>query len=258
MIHTLHTIVREAGRRILEYYVDQPGSIEYKADASPLTEADKVSHAYILEQLEHHFPSIPVLSEESASEVYVERSGWRYFWLVDPLDGTKEFIKRTGEFTVNIALIEEGCPVGGIVYVPIHDIAYVGERGRGAFRMEGGDIHPIRTRSWKWPLEIVASQDHRGPGIRRLLERLPEARVKHMGSARKFCLVAEGAADLYYRDTPTMEWDTAAAQCVVEAAGGQVLTLEGEPLRYNKQELHNPPLVTVGDPSLPWQEWIRD
>ncbi len=255
MIETLYEVVQEAGRRILTYF-EHPISVVHKADASPLTEADRASHTWLVERLTALFPDIPVLSEESPPETYTERFTWRRFWLIDPLDGTKEFIKRTGEFTVNVALIEDRVPVAGIVYVPVMGRAYVAERGKGAFRLDDEHMYPIRTRPAGDTVRVVASKDHQGPLVCQVLERIPGAEIKHMGSSLKFCLVAEGEADLYIRDTPTMEWDTAAAQCVVEVAGGQVLTLEGEPLQYNKPELKNPPLVTIGDPGLPWQKWL--
>ena len=260
MISTLFSIAKEAGERILDYYGAE-GPVDRKADNSPLTLADRASHAYIVQQLRRNWPDIPVLSEESPEEDYAERASWKRFWLVDPLDGTKEFIKRTGEFTINIALIEEGHPIVWLVYVPVKQWTYFAKKEQGAYYTESGleEAQAIHTDRVENPqkLRVVASRDHAGPAVRALLEALPEAETRSMGSSLKFCLVAEGKADLYFRDVPTMEWDTAAAQCIVEEAGGGVFTVSGEPLTYNKSSLRNPSLVTVGDLSFRWKPLIR-
>ena len=251
MLEIIQRIAREAGDEILKYY-GKAFTVEAKADDSPLTQADRAAHTCICERLREVDGGLPVLSEESDESEIRERKSWRRFWLVDPLDGTKEFIKQTGEFTVNIALVEDGVPVLGVIYVPVHNWIYYAEAGQGAWKRIGGEAPvAIRVRpADEANLAIVASRDHAGPQVKALLERFPTARAKSMGSSLKFCLVAEGEADLYLRDVPTMEWDVGAAQCIVEAAGGQVLTLEKAPLRYNKDSLRNPALLTAGDPDL--------
>lgn len=254
MIERIMEIAVSAGNEILKHYTDRR-LIETKSDQSPLTRADMASHDSICEQLGELNREIPVLSEESSKEAIRDRLTWRRFWLVDPLDGTKEFIKQSGQFTVNIALVEDGEPVLGVVYAPVLKRMYWADRTAGAFRMDDGGVPvSIRTRAVdRSKLSFVASRDHAGPRVAALLERFPEAETRSMGSSLKFCLVAEGQADLYLRDVPTKEWDTAAAQCVVEAAGGTVQDWEGKRLWYNKPDLTNPFLVTLGDPNFVWR-----
>ncbi len=261
LLAAARAVAAEAGRTVLDHYA-RPSAVDYKADDSPLTQADRASHALIAARLAEGAPAIPLLSEESDPRAYDARAGWRRFWCVDPLDGTKEFVKRTGEFTVNVALIEGTAPVLGVVHVPALGRTYAAARGHGAFRFEGdGPGVPIRVRmADPRRLTVVASRDHAGPEVAALLERMAaggvEVEAASMGSALKFCLVAEGAADLYPRTVPTFEWDTAAAQAVVEEAGGRVTTLDGEKLAYNKADLRNPSIVTAGDPALDWRRWL--
>lgn len=253
----VQAIARQAGERILEVYRRDFG-VQEKQDGSPVTEADQVAHAAIVPALTHLAPAMPVLSEESAEIDPAERRGWTRFWLVDPLDGTKEFIGRNGQFTVNIALIEHGRPVLGVVYAPVSAVGYAACRGGGA-RKQSGDAapQPIRARRYagRKPA-IVASRLHGGEALAGFLTRVGEHELVSMGSSLKFCLVAEGAADVYPRLGPTMEWDTAAAQCVVEEAGGRVLDIDGQPLRYNKPTLRNPSLLTVGDAEYDWKRFL--
>ena len=257
---SIRSIARDAGAVILDYY-GRPAPVDYKADDSPLTQADQASHRHIVAALRALTPDIPVLSEESDPAEIADRHNWERFWLVDPLDGTKEFIKQTGQFTVNIALIEGEEPVLGVVHVPVQQLTYWASP-EGAFKQEGdGDPQAIRTRSAEADrLTVVASRDHAGPEVAAILERMHAAGVEvesaSMGSSLKFCLVAEGAADYYPRTVPTMEWDTAAAQCVVERAGGQVTTLDGSRLTYNKQSLRNPSVMTFGDADVDWQRYL--
>jgi 3'(2'), 5'-bisphosphate nucleotidase len=170
------------------------------------------------------------------------------------MDGTKEFIKKTGEFTVNIALVDKTRPVIGMIYVPVQELFYWADPVGGAYKEQkssGAAPAPIACRKASLDhLAIVASRDHAGPAVKELLARFPDAETRSMGSSLKFCLVAEGKADVYLRDVPTMEWDTAAAQCIVEAAGGTVCSLDRKPLSYNKQVLRNPSILTLGDPSF--------
>jgi 3'(2'), 5'-bisphosphate nucleotidase len=239
------SIARQAGNAILKVYGEVDPAVEYKRDNSPLTQADLVSHQIIMDGLVELSPEWPILSEESREITFSQRQNWGYFWLVDPLDGTKEFLKRNGEFTVNIALMEDGAPILGVVYAPAIDRLYYGARGAGSFKVEGGHLSPIRTATANGgTIRIVMSRSH-GSG-EESLERFTggaPCEFVSMGSSLKFCLVAEGAADVYPRTGPTMEWDTAAAQCVVEQAGGAVTDLDGNPMVYNKPVLLNPGFV---------------
>ena len=249
--HTLDlvsAIARDAGQAIMKIYQGRI-DVEFKDDKSPLTAADKASHDLIVSGLKKHFPEMPVLSEEGRDIPYEQRKGWTRFWLVDPLDGTKEFIKRNGEFTVNIALIEGGTPVMGVVYVPAQDRTYLGIEGQGAFRQKGdGPREPIRVRSPEPSagLTVVMSRSHPSPELDEYLKNIPVAEALSVGSSLKLCAVAEGKADLYPRLGPTMEWDTAAGQAVVHAAGGKVLRMDGTPLEYNKENLLNPYFIVTG------------
>ena len=241
-------IAREAGRAILEVY-SHDFKVDFKSDQTPLTNADRASHDIIVRRLQQHFPGIPVLSEEGANIPYQVRSSWQYFWLVDPLDGTKEFVKKNGEFTVNIALIGDGVPVLGVVYVPVTDVLYWGGRGLPAMVQVGKDEpRTIRTRKPdpQAGLTVVMSRSHPAPELKEYLEPLRVAEAVSVGSSLKLCIVAEGRADLYPRLGPTMEWDIAAGHAVVEAAGGTITTLDGSPLTYNKQDLLNPYFVVHG------------
>ncbi|RMF23242.1 MAG: 3'(2'),5'-bisphosphate nucleotidase, partial [Bacteroidetes bacterium] len=238
-------IAVEAGERILEVY-HSPAHAEVwsKADASPLTAADLAAHRHICERLEALAPEIPVISEEARALSWAERSGWRRCFLVDPLDGTKEFLKRNGEFTVNIALVEEGEPVLGVVYAPALKELYWGGREEGAWKEVGGERRRLAVGEWEWGrpgMRVVCSRSHLNPETEACLAALPEPELLSRGSSLKFLMLAQGAAEFYPRLAPTMEWDTAAAQAVLEAAGGCVLEWErAQPLRYNKPELRNP------------------
>lgn len=252
-------LARVAGDAILAIYNSDDCKVEAKADNSPLTAADMASHHAIVDGLQALTPDIPVLSEESASLPYSERSGWSVYWLVDPLDGTREFIKRNGEFTVNIALIEDGVPVLGVVYVPVTGTTYLGCRGLGAFKQAGdGTRAPIQVRTQVGaPVMVVGSRSHRGDSLVSFLERLGEHEMVGMGSSLKLCLVAEGVADIYPRLGPTSEWDTAAAQCVVEQAGGHVTDTDMQPLRYNtKESVLNPFFLVFGDRDHDWSRYL--
>jgi len=246
--------VAAAGTAILEVYA-APHDVEYKADDSPITRADRAAHETLERCLAAIAPQIPMLSEEhEASHARAVRGAWREFWLVDPLDGTKEFISRNGEFTVNVALVRDHRPVLGVVAAPALGLTYYAADGIGAFRREnGGAAEPIHVRPAADPLVVVGSRSHRGDSLDGLLARLGPHELRPMGSALKFCVVAEGSADFYPRLGPTSEWDTAAAQAVVEIAGGAVTTLDGAPLRYNERDtLLNPQFLAYGDVSRHW------
>lgn len=253
-------IARRAGLEILEVYAKSETASSAKADDSPLTLADLRAHRLIVESLRALTPAIPVLSEESADVPYAERSGWRRYWLVDPLDGTKEFLSKNGEFTVNIALIEGHAPVLGIVHVPVRSTTYWGVPGSGAWRVRG-DAPPealhVQPHAAS-PVRVVGSRSHRGDSLDAFLARLGPHELVAVGSSLKFCMVAEGAADVYPRLGPTSEWDTAAAQAVVEAAGGVVARLDGTALGYNtKPDVLNPHFVVYADRGRDWLALLR-
>jgi 3'(2'), 5'-bisphosphate nucleotidase len=238
-----------AGEKIMEVYQlpDFSSVTEAKSDLSPLTVADKASHRVIMQGLTRHYPDIPIWSEEGRDVPFDERWQWERFWLVDPLDGTKEFLKRNGEFTVNIALIEGGRPVLGVIYVPVMELLYFGGSGRGAFtQLPGQAPRPIRV-SGDGPTRIaVGSRSHSSPEEAALQKEYRVTEHLAIGSSLKFCLIAEGKANFYYRSGPTMEWDTAAGQAIVEAAGGRVTDKNGDFLAYNKPSPQNSSFICTG------------
>ncbi|MEO7252098.1 MAG: 3'(2'),5'-bisphosphate nucleotidase CysQ [Arenimonas sp.] len=252
-------LARDAGAAIMQIYV-QDFSVEHKDDCSPLTAADMAAHHLIVDGLQRLTPDIPVLSEESASIAWAERRTWARYWLVDPLDGTREFVRKNGEFTVNIALIDAGVAVFGVVYAPALDELHYGIRDIGAFICDGDSRVPVASRRPAVaPLRVAGSRSHMDARSAAAIQRMGEVSLLGMGSSLKFCRMAEARLDVYPRFAPTSEWDTAAGQCVLEAAGGVVLTLDGKPLRYNgKDSLLNPDFLALGDPDLPWQEWLGD
>lgn len=255
-------LAAQASERILEIYATA-FEVVAKDDASPLTAADLAAHQVIVAGLQQLTPEIPVLSEESASVPVAERSQWQCYWLVDPLDGTKEFVQRNGQFTVNIALIENHEPVLGVVRVPATGLCYFAVRGYGAFRQESGQVpQPIAVRPLApdRPVRVVGSRSHGGPGLQAFVARLGAHELVMLGSSLKFCQVAEGAADVYPRLGPTSEWDTAAAQAIVETAGGRVVSAEtGKPLRYNTRDsLLNPHFIVYGDVHRDWLSYLSD
>jgi 3'(2'), 5'-bisphosphate nucleotidase len=250
-------LAREAGEAIMRVYA-QDFAVQTKDDDSPLTAADLASHRILVAGLQALTPDIPVLSEEAADIPWTTRREWRRLWLVDPLDGTREFVKKNGEFTVNIALIEDGEPVLGVVQAPALDYLVHGERGVGAFLREAhGDVPIATTRPGAGPLRDAASRSHLDARTQGVLERLGEHERLGLGSSLKFCRIAEGRIDFYPRFGPTSEWDTAAGQAVLEAAGGAVLQTSGERITYNRKEsILNPDFLALGDPELPWREWL--
>ncbi|MCC5922100.1 MAG: 3'(2'),5'-bisphosphate nucleotidase CysQ [Cyclobacteriaceae bacterium] len=228
-----------AGKAIMEIYESGDFGVEAKVDDSPLTLADRAGHEAIVAILES--TEIPILSEEGAKIPYEERKNWEQLWIIDPLDGTKEFIKKNGEFTVNIALIEKNIPVLGVVLAPVLQTVWYGTQGAQAFKQVDGQAPRAIQVDRGEVKNIVASRSHLSPETADFIAQYPDAEAVSMGSSLKFLLVAEGTAQLYPRFAPTMEWDTAAAQAVVEAAGGQVLIYPDKiPLRYNREDLLNP------------------
>jgi len=260
LVEPLVSLAREAGNAILEVYATD-FEVQEKIDDSPLTKADLASHRIITSGLDRLTPDIPIISEESGLPAFEERRKWSRYWLIDPLDGTKEFVKRNGEFTVNIALIDGHRPVLGIVHVPVQGKTYTGCQGHGAAVQENdGPPQPIRVgKASATPVRVVGSRSHRGSSLDTFFERLGQAEMVPMGSSLKFCVVAEGRADVYPRLGPTSEWDTAAAQAVVEQAGGAVLELDGRPLRYNaKDEILNPHFLVQGPDDHDWLALLND
>ena len=246
LIETLINISKDAGNAILEVYDSNTKDfgIDYKHDNSPLTKADKASDKVICKNLINIDKNIPILSEEGENIKYDTRKEWKRFWLVDPLDGTKEFIKRNGEFTVNIALIEDGKPILGIVYAPVLKIVWYGSIETGSFIIKDNIKRPIKVIPPEndSSIKIVSSRSHsNNPKLKKFLKKFDNYKLVKMGSSIKICLVADGSAHFYPRFGPTMEWDTAAAHAVVKFAGGNIMNLNTEKeLVYNKKELLNP------------------
>jgi len=268
LLNEVIEIAIHAGKEIMEIY-EKDFSVEYKEDMSPLTEADKRSNEIIAAGLKRLGRQYPILSEETKAADYSERKDWECFWLVDPIDGTKEFIKKNGEFTVNIALVEDGAPVMGVVYAPALETLYYGMKGFGAYRRTGETIEQMpvvkNKPSESKVIRVVASRSHLNKETENLIDAVakqyPYCTIEKVskGSSLKLCMVAEGSADIYPRAAPTMEWDTAAAHGVAEAAGKGVYKLESFPtdniifnsqvkaakLEYNKEELLNPFFVVI-------------
>lgn len=262
LAHRVNAVARSAGDIILRIY-SSDYDVETKTDNSPVTSADMAADKHIQSKLEALTPEIPVLSEESAKIPYAERTQWDTYWLVDPLDGTREFIKGNGEFSVNIALIHHKSPILGVVYAPVMDDLYFAYRGGGAWKQSSANDPAKRIRVRKAPSSgpTIARSRARttGPKLRAFLANLGKHNEVTMGSALKSCLVAEGAADLYPRLGPTSEWDTGAAQCIVTEAGGQFTDTEMRTLRYNtKDSLINPPFFVCGDSGEDWSEYLED
>ncbi len=251
---------REAAVAILEVY-HSDFSITDKKDQSPLTAADIASHNTICAGLESLTPGIPILSEESVGLPWAERKTWGTYWLVDPLDGTREFIKRNGEFTVNIALIHEHNPVLGVVYVPVDHSCYFASINHGAWKLDSDGVsRRIQTRATNSEHIIVAgSRSHGSELQKQFFESLgPSTETVIIGSSLKFCLLAEGRIDIYPRFGPTSEWDSAAAHCVVEQAGGRVTDMQLQNLRYNtKESILNPDFLVIADPQFDWKSRIE-
>lgn len=265
LIEQVLAIAEQAGDAIKEIYNHaDPVEVQTKSDDSPVTAADHAAHHVIIDKLEALTPDIPIFSEESEAIPFLEREKWSRYWLVDPLDGTKEFINRTGEFTVNIALVENNEPVAGVVTVPLKDQAYVGGQGVGAFKVDQGNWQKISVRSVaERKLVIVGSRRHGAERLNALLGNMKaqgyETDMTSMGSSLKFCLIAEGKADVYPRLAPTSEWDTAAAQAVLMEAGGRVVATDFQPLTYNRKEsVLNPEFHALGDPALDWPALLKE
>ena len=245
-------IAIEAGKKILNFYSDDI-EVTHKEDLSPLTKADLASNKIILESLTKLNSNIPILSEESLVDWSI-RKNWKKYWLVDPLDGTKEFIKKNGEFTVNIALIEDNNPILGVVYVPAKSLLYLAEKNKGSFKTNTKDklekfegIQKILVSSQKNRARVIGSRSHSNATFDNWVkEKFPNADIVQAGSSLKFCMIAEGLADFYPRLAPTSEWDTAAAQAILEGAGGSVNDMENKRLSYQKKSILNPFFIARG------------
>jgi 3'(2'), 5'-bisphosphate nucleotidase len=252
-IQKINSIAQKAGDEIMKIY-QQDFDVDYKANNSPLTKADIKSNEIITESLKDLYPEIPILSEENKQIPYKIRKNWEYFWLIDPLDGTKEFVKKNGEFTVNIALIYKNMPVLGIVYAPALNLIYYAQKDRGAFKQEKNKKPqrlPIYNHIHNDILKVIVSKSHYNQETKKFVDNLKNQYEKiefiNIGSSLKFCLIAEGKADIYPRLAPTMEWDTAAGQAVVEEAGGEVVKFQMKTsLKYHKENLLNPWFITKG------------
>ncbi len=251
-------IAYQAGNVIMEVY-EAGFSVEEKPDHTPVTEADIAANKIIISELKELTPHLPILTEEVKPTSYEQRKNWPRYWLIDPLDGTREFIKRNGEFTVNIALIDGDESVMGVVYAPVIGVLYYAAKGQGAFKQDStNEPKKIRVRENCSKKTVVAcGRSHPTAEIIRFLDNLGEHEIVRVGSALKSCMVAEGKADLYVRLGPTCEWDTAAAQCVVEEAGGSITDTSMKRLRYNtKDELLNPHFFVAGDQSIKWDDYL--
>ncbi len=254
-------IAKHAGHEILKVY-QREGEVDFKLkpDDSPITEADLISHDIINSGLAQLTPDLPVLSEEGVDVPFNERKEWQQYWLVDPLDGTNEFINRTGQFTVNIALIDKHDSVLGVSYAPERDVCYFACRGQGAFREDSdGKLTKLNPKAiGNEPIRIVVSKMLGASKLHPFLSQFKPHKLIYFGGSLKLCLVAEGAADIYPRLGCNCEWDTAAGQCIVEEAGGMMVDLMFNPLRYNtKESLYVPHFFVAGDSSYNWQPYMK-
>lgn len=261
LLTSVITLAQQAGEKILAIYQrNEKTAIKIKTDNSPVTAADLIAHEIINKGLKQLTPELPILSEESAAIPFNERKQWQRYWLIDPLDGTKEFIEHLDDFTVNIALIENHQPILGVVYAPALVTCYFASKGTGAFKqIEQQTPQAIHTVAYKSTnTRVVASRRHGRTELEDFLQQLGDYTVISRGSAIKCALVAEGSADVYPRLSPTSEWDIAAAQCIVEEAGGAVIDTTGKTLRYNtKESLLNPSFLAVGDFTHNWINYLK-
>lgn len=257
------SIARSAGQLILEIYEKKSYEAFTKSDETPVTSADLAAHKLVVERLSELTPDIPVLSEEAANISLTTRETWQRYWLVDPLDGTQEFIARSGDFATIIALVENNRPVMGVVYGPVSGVTYYAYSGKGAWKIpDMSESLRIETHTHELPGQSIAIAISRRQDINRITSRLSSQwnyELEPLGSAAlKACLVAEGAVDCYLRLGPTGEWDTAATQCIVEEAGGRILSTQLEPLSYNERDtLENPNFIVLGDANLPWDQILK-
>ncbi len=258
LLDGLLILVEQAGKAIIQIYQNDI-QVELKSDNSPLTKADKKAHEIISAGLMKLQPDLPIISEEGAHLPYEIRKNWRTYWLIDPLDGTKEFINRNGEFTVNIALIEDGYPIIGVVGQPVEERIYYAAAELGAFEIGSNQLDPvsISTKAAQNTILTLVSKSHLSEELHEEINHQKNVEMISIGSSLKFCMIANGKADFYPRIGPTSEWDIAAAQCVVEVAGGKVLSFGGERMKYNQKEsFTNSDFVVIGDSQYDWG-WVR-
>lgn len=259
LLDPLHELAEDAGRRIMQFF-HEGYDVEHKRDNTPVTQADFAANSAILAGLAVLTPELPVISEESPIPAFATRKNWETFWLVDPLDGTREFINGREGFSVNIALIHQHEPVAGVIHAPASGVSYYACRGSGAFRKSRDHQVPVpihTRRTIQQPPVIAVSRSRHGERIRKYLQKLGEHETIYIGSSLKSCLVAEGKADLYPCLGPTSEWDTAAAQVIVEEAGGSITDTRLQALRYNtKESLLNPEFLVYGDHSINWSDYL--
>ena len=258
LVLDVNHIARGAGHKIKQYF-NSNFEVNYKHDKSPVTTADLAAHQYISEKLQTLTPDLPQLSEESDQVDFAQRNTWNTYWLIDPLDGTREFIKNNPDFTVNIALIHGNEPVLGVIHLPVEDHLYFATRTNGAFKCAGDQSLTSISVSQKSmrSLRICGSRAKPGKSMQQFLRHIGDHELISRGSSIKSCLVAEGIADIYPRFGPTWEWDTAAAQCIVEQAGGKLMDFELNALQYNKESLLNPSFIAVGNNTINWQKYLR-
>ncbi len=260
ILNNVIIIAKKAGKEILEIYNSDDFDVQIKGDDSPLTRADLAAHNIIVDFLEEKYPLIPCLSEESTGIEFDDRKGWQQCFIIDPLDGTKEFIARNGEFTVNIAIQEKGKSILGVIHVPVADVTYSGARNLGSFKQEKEEkpqmikVRNLNQKEGKNHFTVVASRRHGLDKVETLCQNFASYDLTSRGSSLKMCMVAEGSADLYPRLALTSEWDTAAAQAIVEQAGGKIVQLDFSDMTYNQKEcLLNPFFLVLGDPNFDWQ-----
>jgi 3'(2'), 5'-bisphosphate nucleotidase len=254
----VNSISHQAGEIILEYY-NATYEVNIKEDQSPVTSADLAANQFIEQQLQKLTPDIPRISEESQQYSYEERKHWPYFWLIDPLDGTRQFIKNKPDFTVNIALIHQQRPILGSIYLPVEEHLYYAHNDGKAYKKIRDEDSQVINASVSVPenCRVCSNQKNHSEAMRKFFAKLDSYQLITRGSSIKSCLVAEGLADIYPRFGPTWEWDTAAAQCIVEQAGGAITTLNQTPLCYNKPSLLNPAFMAVGDPLNNWSDYLN-
>lgn len=260
LLNDVVSLAKQAGNQVLNIYQSDL-AVEYKTDKSPITFADLASHDCICQGLRHLTPDFPIISEESAAISFRKRRSWEKYWLIDPLDGTKEFLDKNGEFTINIALIEQHRPRLGVIFVPSRNICYFASKKLGAYK-QIGEAPPtvILSRAWKeeQPITAVVSRRHGKKEIKKFLAQFSNLNLLCCGSALKFCWLAEGLVDIYPRFSPSFEWDTAAGQCILEEAGGLVIDNTGRELQYNmSSSLKIAGFLAVADKRCHWLHYLK-
>jgi 3'(2'), 5'-bisphosphate nucleotidase len=260
LLKDIVSLAKQAGNQVLNIY-QRDLTVEYKADKSPITVADLASHDCICQGLRHLTPDLPIISEESIPASFQKRRSWEKYWLIDPLDGTKEFLDKNGEFTINIALIEQHKPSLGVIFVPSKNICYFASKRLGAYKQIGqAQSKIILSRAWKeeLPITAVISRRHGKEELKKFLAQFFSLNLLYCGSALKFCWLAEGLADIYPRFSPTFEWDTAAGQCILKEAGGLVIDNTGQELQYNmSSSLQIANFLAVADKRRHWLRYFK-